>query len=226
MTKPWADHSQKWGSSGTSLTVQWLGLHASTAGGEGWSLVRELRSRMPALPGQNKNKKNKKEMGAVLPPRELWPASLDPKYPTVCCLPQEYPPFGCWKHWGLQDSLVRIHIEVWHFPKYLPYRLAESRNFTGNHIFLLKVLFKGSSRLPGMNGFQTSLGHLGHLRQRDSDPVSCERWTQGTLTAPSPACPGLRAPRAMAECEVRHTGALVLASFFYSTSKAVKTAPE
>ena len=29
---------------GNPLVVQWLGLHASTAGAQVWSLVRELRS--------------------------------------------------------------------------------------------------------------------------------------------------------------------------------------
>ena len=44
-------------------------------------------------------------------------------------------------------------------------------------ILLLKVLFKGSSWRPGMNGLQPSLGHLGHP------------WTLSELNSGQPQCP-------------------------------------
>ena len=44
---------------GNSLAVQWLGLRASTAGAQVWSLFRELGSHK--LRGQKKEKKGKKE---------------------------------------------------------------------------------------------------------------------------------------------------------------------
>ena len=40
----------------TPLAVQWVRLHASTAGGPGSSLVRELRSRMPQGVAKKKKK--------------------------------------------------------------------------------------------------------------------------------------------------------------------------
>ena len=57
-------NSQKWGCSRTSLTVQWIGFHASTAGG------------MSSIPGQGTKilqvmqRKKKKSTGGV-----IWPFS-------------------------------------------------------------------------------------------------------------------------------------------------------
>ena len=51
---------------GTSLAVQWLRLHASTAGARVQSLVGELRSHMPLCAVQKKNKKQKTEIQLLL----------------------------------------------------------------------------------------------------------------------------------------------------------------
>ena len=59
---PFTDSPSKNGSEGTSLAVQWLRLHASTAGGVGSSLAGELRSLMPCSASKkNPNKTNKKD---------------------------------------------------------------------------------------------------------------------------------------------------------------------
>ena len=57
---------------GNSLAVQWLGLHAFTAGAQVQSLVRELRSckQCGAAKKQNKTKKQKKKFGHGCAQRE------------------------------------------------------------------------------------------------------------------------------------------------------------
>ena len=48
-----------------SLEFEWLGLHASTAGAQVWSLVGELRSRMPCGAAKKKSNNNKVETTQV-----------------------------------------------------------------------------------------------------------------------------------------------------------------
>ena len=69
-----------------SLEFEWLGLHASTAGAQVWSLVGELRSRMPCGAAKKKSNNNKVETTQVKVSISHW-VCLTLCDPTDCSLP-------------------------------------------------------------------------------------------------------------------------------------------
>ena len=142
---------------------------------------------------------------------------LGPRYPTLCCLPQDHPPFGRWKHWGLSGFPSENSHSGVTFPQRAPlFECPELFTWKASS-FCLKFCSRAPLWHTGMD-FRPLLGTL-------TIPEPCLNWTQGSLNAPTMACSSLTAPQTTAACEARHAGALLVTSFFFSTFKVVKTAP-